>query len=62
MRPRAWPPVGFALLMIGFGLRLDSDWQRLAGALLVAGTVAVGIGIWRGAPSRAAFVPPSSGG
>jgi hypothetical protein len=48
-------PVGFLLLMIGFGLRLDSSWQLLADLVLVAGAVTAGVGL---AGSRAAFVPP----
>ena len=61
MTARAWRPIGFLLLMLGFGLRLDSDWQAVAWLLLAAG----GIGVLRGlaaaeAPgdSGAAFVRP----
>ena len=31
--------VGFLLLMIGFGLRLDTAWQGLAGLVLVVGAL-----------------------
>jgi hypothetical protein len=32
-------PLAFLLLMVGFGLRLDSSWQWTANATLVAGAV-----------------------
>ncbi len=48
-------PLGFLLLMLGLGLRLDSSWQVLAGLLIAAGVVVSGVGLARG---RAAFVPP----
>ncbi len=48
-------PLGFLLLMLGFGLRLDSSWQLSADLLLVAGTVVAGVGL---AVARSAFVPP----
>jgi hypothetical protein len=57
-----WRPLGFVLLMLGFGLRLDSDWQGLAWLLLVAGAVAGGAGLLglRRPPDREhAFVPPA---
>ena len=59
MSARAWRPIGFLLLMLGFGLRLDSDWQALAWLLLAAGGIGVVRGITAaGAPgdSGAAFV------
>jgi hypothetical protein len=43
--------VGFLLLMIGFGLRLDTAWQGLAWVVLVAGALA----------AAGAFVPPRVG-
>jgi len=55
-------PLGFVLLMLGFGLRLDTEWQGLAWILLVAGGAVGGIGLWglaRGADRFSAFVPPS---
>jgi hypothetical protein len=57
-----WRPLGFVLLMLGFGLRLDSDWQGLAWVLLLAGALAgiAGLrGLWRRADGFRAFVPPS---
>lgn len=48
-------PVGFLLLMLGFGLRLDSDWQGTAWLLLGAGAVAAVAGLVRGRAD--AFVP-----
>ena len=61
MTAGAWRPLGFLVLMLGFGLRLDSEWQGLAIALLVCGAVAGGAGLWvlgREATSGA-FVPPA---
>jgi len=43
---RPWRVVGFLLLVLGFGLRLDTDWQWLARFLLLAGAAAVGHGFW----------------
>jgi len=60
---RAWLPIGFVVLMVGFGLDLDSDWQLLGGVLLVAGAAAMAIGLRRGGDrAHAAFVPPSGRG
>jgi hypothetical protein len=62
MTAAAWRPLGFLLLMLGFGLRLDSEWLGLANALLALGAVAGGAGLWalrREAPGGA-FVPPAS--
>jgi hypothetical protein len=41
-----WRPLGFFTLMIGFGLRLDTPFQMLASALIVAGALAGGLGLW----------------
>jgi hypothetical protein len=41
-----WRPVGFALLMLGFGLRLDTAWQGLAWLFLVGGAAAGAAGLW----------------
>jgi len=40
-------PLGFLLLMLGLGLRLDTPWQTLAALLIVGGTVTAGAGLWR---------------
>lgn len=48
MTARELRPLAFLLLMLGFGLRLDSSWQWTAGAMLVAGAVLAVMG-WRGA-------------
>lgn len=64
MNPGLWRPLGFLLLMLGFGLRLDSPWQGLATGLLVFGAVAAARGLWtlgRDADDGA-FVPPESRG
>ena len=61
MTAGAWRPLGFLVLMLGFGLRLDSEWQGLAIGLLVCGAVPGGAGLWalgREAASGA-FVPPA---
>ncbi len=56
-----WRPLGFFLLMLGIGLRLDSEWQALAGVLLLAGAVVAAAGLWalQRAPVDGAFVPPA---
>jgi len=61
MTAAVWRPLGFFLLMLGVGLRLDSEWQALAGALLIAGAVAAGAGLWalQREPVDGAFVPPA---
>jgi hypothetical protein len=51
-------PVGFLLLMLGFGLRLDTTWQTAAGALLACGAAVALVGLARRGPH--AFV--QSGG
>ena len=38
-------PLGFFLLMLGFGLRLDTTWQTLASTLLGAGVVTAAMGL-----------------
>lgn len=43
---RPWRVVGFLLLMLGFGLRLDTAWQELAWLLLLGGAAATGRGFW----------------
>ena len=43
---RPWRVVGFLLLVLGFGFRLDTEWQRLAWLLLVAGAAVTGRGLW----------------
>ena len=55
-----WRPLAFLALMLGFGLRLDTTWQRLAGVLLVAGAAGGAAGLWGLAQRHrhGAFVPP----
>jgi hypothetical protein len=43
---RPWRALGFLLLVLGFGLRLDTAWQGLACLLLAAGAAAAGWGLW----------------
>jgi hypothetical protein len=51
-------PVGFLVLMIGLGLRLDTTWQATAWLLILAGAGALGLGLVRSeAPGARAFVP-----
>ena len=64
MSARAWRPLGFLLLMLGFGVRLDSDWQALAWMLFVAGGAATMLGLRAAAEPAdpaAAFVRPPGG-
>jgi hypothetical protein len=46
---------GFLLLMLGFGLRLDTTWQWTAWALLAVGAGVAIAGLVQGKPD--AFVP-----
>ena len=48
MTGRGWRPLAFLLAMLGFGLRLDTDWQGTGAALLVA---AVALGVAAGRPT-----------
>jgi hypothetical protein len=48
-------PGGFLLLMLGFGLRLDTSWQGAAWALLALGAAVGLVGLVRDKPR--AFVP-----
>jgi hypothetical protein len=52
----AWRPVGFLLLMFGFGVRLDTGWQGVAWVLLAAGVLSLAAAAWTGSP-LSAFVP-----
>jgi len=63
MTAGVWRPLGFLLLMLGFGLRLDSEWLGVANALLGFGAVAGGAGLWglRREAAGSAFVPPAPG-
>jgi hypothetical protein len=63
MTAGVWRPLGFLLLMLGFGLRLDSEWLGLANTLLACGAVVGGVGLWalRREPTGEAFVGPASG-
>jgi len=47
-------PLGFFLMMLGFGLRLESGWQGLGALLLLVGGAAGVTGLLR----ARAFVPP----
>ena len=46
MTGRGWRPLAFLLVMLGFGLRLDTGWQW-TGLLLLAAGAAVGLGLGR---------------
>ena len=65
MSAGGWRPVGFVLLMLGFGLRLDTPWQGLAWLLLAAGAAAAAAGlrdVVRDADAfRASVRPPGKG-
>ena len=43
---RPWRVVGFLLLVLGFGFRLDTGWQMLAWSLLLAGGAVTARGLW----------------
>jgi hypothetical protein len=61
---RAWRPLGFLLVMLGFGFRLDSDWQALAWMLFLAGGAAALLGLraaGQTADPAGAFVRPPGG-
>jgi hypothetical protein len=49
---RVWRSLGFLLLVLGFGLRLDTDWQGLALCLIVAGALSAAAGLWMLAQHR----------
>ena len=51
MTGRGWRPLAFLLAMLGFGLRLDTDWQVTGLLLLLAGG-AVGLVLGRPTGSR----------
>jgi hypothetical protein len=57
-------PIGFLLLMVGFGLRLDTSWQVLAWGFLLAGAATAGVGILqaRGTTGSGASVSARSEG
>jgi hypothetical protein len=60
-----WRPLGFLLLMVGFGLRLDTGWQGAAWVFLLGGAASVALGfrdLARGGAEAGAFVPPRGKG
>lgn len=59
-----WRPLGFFLLMIGFGLRLDTAWQGLGAVLVALGAASGGAGLWMLSRRRtaSASVPPDGKG
>ena len=62
MRDGIWRPLGFLLLMLGFGLRLDTPWQGLAWLLLAVGAAVAGRGfIGQTGRTGAASVPGRDG-
>jgi len=56
-------PLGFLLLVLGLGVRMDSSWDLLAWLLIGAGAATVAIGLWALARPgmREAFVPRRAG-
>jgi hypothetical protein len=40
-----WRPVAFFALMVGLGLRLDTDWQGVAWLLILGGAAGGAVGI-----------------
>jgi hypothetical protein len=61
---RALRPLGFLLLMLGFGLRLDTSYQGIAWLLLVTGGLVTASGLLLLAQRRRddAFVQPRGKG
>lgn len=51
-------PLGFLLLVLGLGLRLDSAWQVSAALVIAVGAAMAGLGLLAGR----AFVPPDREG
>lgn len=61
MADRAWGrSLGFLLLMVGTGLRLDTAWQGAAWIVLAIGGLLAGMGV--ADLRRSAFVPPDRQG
>jgi hypothetical protein len=58
MKTRGWRPFGFVLLMLGFGLRLDTGWQALAWLFLVTGAACAAAGWWPGTRPEAFVSAP----
>lgn len=56
-------PLGFLLLMLGFGLRLDTSWQILAWLLLAVGAAVSALGLFgpESPAAASASVPPADG-
>jgi hypothetical protein len=61
---RALRPLGFLLLMLGFGLRLDTPYQGIAWVLLATGALVTAAGLVLLAQRRRddAFVRPQGEG
>jgi hypothetical protein len=59
-----WRPLGFLLLVLGLGLRLDTPFQGIAWAFIAAGAGSGGVGLWllgRRRTSGGAFVRRGDG-
>jgi len=60
-------PLGFLLLVLGLGIRMDasmdSSWGVIAWLLIVAGAVTAGVGLWAlgQVGMRESFVPRRAG-
>ena len=56
-------PLGFLLLVLGLGVRMDSRWDILAWLLIGAGTATAAVGLWALARlgTHEAFVPRRAG-
>ena len=56
-------PLGFLLLVLGLGVRMDSSWDVLSSLLIAAGATTAAIGLWALAHpgTHESFVPRRAG-
>jgi len=56
-------PLGFLLLVLGLGVKMDSEYDAFAWLLIVAGAATAAVGLWEllRLGTREAFVPRRAG-